>query len=125
MLPLSPFAPFLCLFAAHSVTRVDASEVGLGGAKSSCKARTIAHCLKPHAHSLILCYLVFIPCCNSVTCVDVSEVGVGGAKSFFEAKANELQRSKDAEQEIKAEQVLSLKEDSYRREHCVSASCRY
>lgn len=37
--------------------------------------------------------------------VDVSEVGVGGAKNFFEAKSNELLRSKEAEAEIKAEQA--------------------
>ncbi|KAG5178068.1 EF-hand domain family [Tribonema minus] len=42
---------------------------------------------------------------TSLSCIDVSEVGVGGAKSFFEAKANELKRSKEAEDEVKAEQA--------------------
>jgi len=37
----------------------------------------------------------------------VQEEGVGGAKDFFEAKANDLNRSKKFEDEIKQEQAAN------------------
>ncbi|KAG5176369.1 hypothetical protein JKP88DRAFT_335712 [Tribonema minus] len=35
--------------------------------------------------------------------IEVHEVGVGGAKSFFEAKANQLKRSQEAEDKVKSD----------------------
>jgi len=51
----------------------------------------------------------------TLTEIDVDKEGVSGAKNFFEAKINQLSRSKKFEEEIKAEQEEKKRENEERK----------